>query len=86
MGLTPMLWFFKREDQSIRLEARYDNDTAEFVVQVRWPDGREEVERFSDLELCRTWLAGFDHAIEAERWKPNGPVILPHGWPHKGLM
>jgi len=80
-----MLWFFERDDQSLRLETRYDNDTSEFVVIVRWPDGREQTERFSELEACRAWLAAFDNALESERWTPNGPVILPYGWPNKRL-
>lgn len=69
-----MLWFFERENQSLRLETRYDNETAEFVVMVQWPDGREQTERFTELETCRSWLAAFDNAVEAERWKPNGPL------------
>ena len=80
-----MLWFFDRDDQSLRLETRYDNDTAEFVAIVRWPDGREQTERFTELEAFRTWLVAFDNAVEAERWKPNSPVILPYGWPNKRL-
>jgi len=80
-----MLWFFERGEESLRLETRYDNDTAEFVASVRWPDGREKVERFTELEEFRRWLVAFDHAIEAERWTPNAPVILPSGWPNKRL-
>jgi len=80
-----MLWFFEREDQSLRLESTYDNKTAEFVVSVQWPDGREQTERFAELEACRAWLLAFDNAIEAERWKPNGPIVLPYGWPDKPL-
>ena len=80
-----MLWFFEREDLSLRLETRYDNQTSEFIVTVQWPDGRMQTERFADLEACRGWLAVFDETIEAEQWKPKGPVILPYGWPDKPL-
>ena len=80
-----MLWFFERDDQSLRLETRYDNDTSEFVAIVKGPDGREQTERFTELEACRTWLADLDNALEADRWTPNGPVILPYGWPDKRL-
>ena len=78
-----MLWFCDRDDQS--LETRYDNDPAEFVAIVRWPDGREQTERFTELEAFHKWLVAFDNAVEAERWKPNSPVILPYGWPNKRL-
>jgi hypothetical protein len=80
-----MLWFFERDDESLRLETRYDNDSAEFLAIVRWPDGREKIERFTDLEGFRKWLVAFDNRVAAERWTPNAPVILPSGWPHKRL-
>ena len=40
----PMLWFFEREKESLRVETRYDNDTSEFVTVVRYPDGHEHTE------------------------------------------
>jgi hypothetical protein len=51
-----MLWFFDREDESLRLETRYDNDRSEFVAVVRYPDGRERAERFSTLGDFRKWI------------------------------
>jgi hypothetical protein len=80
-----MLWFFERDKQSLRVETRYDNGSSQFVVIVTWPDGREQTERFADPEVCRTWLTDFDQSLEAERWTPNRPVILPYGWPDKKL-
>ena len=43
-----MLWFLERDDESLKLETRYDNDTSEFVVIVRHLDGRERTEQFTD--------------------------------------
>lgn len=80
-----MLWFFERERESLRLETRYDNDTGEFVAIVRWPDGRQQTERFTEREEFRSWLVAHDNALEAERWTPNTPVVLPYGWPDKPL-
>jgi hypothetical protein len=37
-----MLWFFERDQHSVRLETRYDYDTAEYVAVATYPDGREE--------------------------------------------
>ena len=36
-----MLWFFDREDESLRIETRYDNERSEFVAIVTYPDGSE---------------------------------------------
>lgn len=81
-----MLWFFERDDESLRLETRYDNDTSEFVVIVRHPDGREETERFSDGNEYRAWLDTFERSLEHQHWtRPGGPVIMPDGWPNKRL-
>lgn len=80
-----MLWFFERDDQSLRLETRYENETAHIVVIIHWPDGRLQTERFADLDACRTWLLAFDQVIAAERWTTKGPIVLPYGWPNKPL-
>jgi hypothetical protein len=55
-----MLWFFERDHESLCLETRYENESAEFVAIVRWPNGREQIERFLDLEAFRLWLVAFD--------------------------
>lgn len=55
-----MLWFFERDDESLKLETRYDNDTSEFVVIVRHPDGREHTERFTDGDEYGAWLERFE--------------------------
>jgi len=78
-----MLWFFDRADQTLRLETRYDNDTREFVAVIRWPDGREQIERFTEIRDFRRWLVALDHILEFAQWKPTSPVILPYGWPNK---
>ena len=80
-----MLWFYDRPNEQLRVEARYDNDTAEFVVVVNWPDGREQTERFSALHEFQAWLTSFDGAMAAEQWRPNTPIVLPYGWPDKRL-
>jgi hypothetical protein len=36
-----MLWWFGRNEESLQLETRYDNETAEFVAIVRHPDANE---------------------------------------------
>jgi hypothetical protein len=77
-----MLWLFERDDDSVQLETRYDNETSEYIAEVTYPDGRREIERFSDRERFRQWLEGWETALEAEHWTRRGaPIILPTGWP-----
>jgi hypothetical protein len=78
-----MLWFFERDRESLKLETRYDNDTSEYLAIVRYPDGREVTERFSDSDAYRSWIVVFERNLERERWTRHrdGPVVLPDGWP-----
>lgn len=79
-----MLWFFEREQESVRLETRYDNDTVEYVAVVTYPDGREETERFTDSDLYQRWLEAWQRTLEADRWIRRGPpIVLPDGWPNQ---
>ncbi len=77
-----MIWFYERDQQSIRLDTRFDNTTSEYVIVVHQPDGRQQTERFSDAEACRQWLVAFENNLDAEHWIRHGPpVFLPDGWP-----
>lgn len=77
-----MLFFYKRDETSLRVETRYDNDTAEFTTILHYPDGAQEVERFRNAEDYRVWLVALENRLETDRWVRKGaPVILPDGWP-----
>ena len=79
-----MLWFFRRQEESLRLETRYDNKASEYVAVVRWPDGRQQTEQFTKGEAFRAWLAAFEDALDGEFWsRDRSPVVLPDGWPDK---
>jgi hypothetical protein len=81
-----MLWFFDREDESLRLETRYDNESSQFVAVVRYPDGSKRTERFGTLESFRRWLDALDQILREQQWASrSGPVILPYGWPNTRL-
>ncbi len=79
-----MLWFFERNDEQVKLETRFDNDTQEYVAIVRWPDGREQEERCSTAAAFRSRLLQLERELEIERWRSTGPmIVLPDGWPDK---
>ena len=81
-----MLWFFDRDDESLKLETRYDNETSEFVVIVRYPNGAEHQKRFADISEFRQWLEVFERDLAMQRWTArSGPIILPYGWPDEPL-
>lgn len=77
-----MLWFFERSDEQIEIETRFDNDALEYVVTVRWPDGRAHTERFPDAARFRTRLLALEQELQDEHWRNTGtPLFLPEGWP-----
>jgi hypothetical protein len=79
-----MLWFFERDQDRVRLETRYDNDTAEYVAIATYPDGRQETERFRNADVYRRWLETWESTLEAERWTRRGPpVVVSDGWPDR---
>jgi len=79
-----MLWFFERNHEVAQLETRFDNETAEYVAVIRWPDGREDIARSSDVESYRSLLVTFEQQLQTAQWRCDGPpVILPDGWPDK---
>jgi len=77
-----MIWFYSRDDQWMRLEMRYDNDTAEFVVVLRHPDGRQGTERFPDLSGFSKCVVALEQRVKDEDWSQSGPPLLvPEGFP-----
>ena len=76
-----MVWFFSRDTNELRVETRYDNDAAEYVLIVHWPGGRHQTERFSTLAEFRDRVVELQHVIEVEGWLSSGsPQILRDGW------
>jgi hypothetical protein len=78
-----MLWFYCRESDTLRVETRFDNQTAEYVLIAYWPDGKQE-ERFATVGHFKKSLVQLETRLANARWTRGGPpVILPDGWPHK---
>jgi len=76
-----MIWFFSRDDNDLRIETRYDNESADYVLVVHWPDGRSQTERFSVESQFRSRVVEFQKYIEDEGWASSGPPeIIRDGW------
>jgi hypothetical protein len=76
-----MLWMFERDNESLRLETRYDNDAAEFVLVMHRFDGSQQVERFKKESAFRGRLEALERQLDADDWRSVGsPVMLRDGW------
>ena len=79
-----MVWFFERSDGKMEVETRFDNDTFEYVIVVRKPEGRERAEAYADAGSFRSRLVALEQELLADRWHNTGPpLLLPAGWPQK---
>jgi len=76
-----MVWFFSRNQRSLSIETRYDNETHEFVAIVTGLAGPTITKRFSTPEAFGEWLLMMEGELAREHWTPDGPPhILPDGW------
>jgi len=79
-----MVWFYKRDQASLSVETRYDNQTAEYLAIVVRPDGLKQSERFRTREAFRQWRTALEQQLQYDQWVADGPVhVLPDGWPYK---
>jgi hypothetical protein len=74
-----MLWFYRRDRDSLRLETRYDTHTSEYVGILTHPDGREDMRRFATARAFRAWLVSLDMRLIGARWTQDGPPYLLPG-------
>ena len=75
-----MIWLFERDGESVRLETRYESDTAEFVLIVHTPKGGPQIQRFTDAVSFRERLEVLETQLVADRWQQQGPMPLHDGW------
>jgi hypothetical protein len=81
-----MVWFWIRDNEELKLETRYDNDTSEFVVTVESLNGVPTTERFTNIDDFKSRLIELEHHLEADRWKNSGPpIFIPEGFPNRRL-
>jgi hypothetical protein len=79
-----MIWFWSRATEKMQLETRFDNDSKEYVLTIRFADGREEFERFPEMTLFRQRLVTLETQLEADQWVQSGtPIFDPAGFPNK---
>ena len=79
-----MIWFYTRDEDSLRLETRYDNDTLEYVGIITRPDGTQDVRRFATVDTFREWLVALEEDLRVKQWTSSAePQFLPDGWPDK---
>ena len=77
-----MLWFYRRDEDLITVETRFDEATSEYVLIMQTADHDQTIERFKDLRAFQDRLVRAEEQLAQDRWKQAGaPVFLLDGWP-----
>jgi hypothetical protein len=75
-----MIWQYRKSDQTVGLETRYDNRTLQYVLTVHRPEG-DEVERYEKIEDFRERLLTLERELADDKWHRAGaPILSPAGW------
>lgn len=75
-----MLWIYKRGSESLRVEARFDTDTQEYVLIFYRDDGTQQTERFEDTIAFQNRLETVEKQLDRERWSSDGARLRSDGW------
>jgi hypothetical protein len=78
-----MLWFFERHESRLRYEIRRQSDGEHYELVITHPDGREEIEVYTDAGAVVERSQLLESALTAEGWQSPGgrsrPPAPPHG-------
>lgn len=75
-----MVWLFERDEHAVRIETRYDEAAAEYLLIQEQKDGAQQVERFPDSDVFRARLQELEDQFVSGEWTRTGPFLLRDGW------
>ncbi len=70
-----MIWFFERQQRRLHYEIRRQTDGDGYEIVISHPDGRLEIERYSDPGELIQRSDALRHSLERDGWTPppTGP-------------
>lgn len=78
-----MIWFFERQTSRLLYEIRRQLDGDDYELVVTFPDGKQEVEQFSDAVSLIERSHRLQESLRADGWMPPvsaraaGPARIP---------
>jgi uncharacterized protein (DUF58 family) len=70
-----MIWFFERRRARLHYEIRHQTDGPNYELVITFPDGRQEIERYTDPGDLAERSSRLEQRLTEEGWQP------PHGGP-----
>lgn len=74
-----MIWFFEREHSRLHYEIRRQTDGDGYELVITWPDGRQEIERYSECGTLVQRSTTLQHRLTAEGWASPPERLRPRG-------
>lgn len=68
--LGDMIWFFERQTARLLYEIRRHADGDDYELVVTFPDGRQEVEQFTDAVSLIERSHRLQESLRADGWTP----------------
>jgi hypothetical protein len=79
--IPAVIWFFQRSGQEMRVITRFDNASAEYIVEVEWPDRDRVIERYADYGPFNARVQRLHVELVESQWQQDGtPELLGDGW------
>jgi hypothetical protein len=72
-----MIWFFEREDSRLHYEVRRQSDGDDYELVITLPDGRQEVERYSECGTLIDRTAVLQSRLAEEGWAAPPVGVRP---------
>lgn len=68
-----MIWFFERDNDRLHYEIHYQPDGHGYHLVITHPDGRREVERYTDPSALLERSARLQQKLSADGWQSPAP-------------
>jgi hypothetical protein len=65
-----MIWFFERRRAWLHYEIRRQTDGPNYELVITFPDGRQEVERYTDPDALSERSLNLERTLTEDGWEP----------------
>ena len=72
-----MIWFFERHQDRLHYEIRHQTDGPDYELVITHPDGRQDIERFSDPAALVERSSRLQVTLSVAGWQAPAPKSRP---------
>ena len=68
-----MIWFFQRQQDRLHYEIRHQTDGPDYELVITHPDGRQDIERYSDSGALLERSSRLQRSLTSAGWQAPQP-------------